>query len=163
MPIEIRPARIDDIPSTRACFDVVARERRYLARVEAPPLESSQAFWGDLIARGCPFELALDGAHVVGWCDVIPEQHPGHRHAGALGMGLLPEFRGQGLGRRLLAATIEDARRFGLERVELSVYQSNARAQRLYASMGFVVEGVRRRHRKLDGAYDDNILMALLL
>jgi RimJ/RimL family protein N-acetyltransferase len=164
MVVEIRPARAGDVPSTRECFDVVARERRYLARLEAPPLESSRAFWGAVIEKGWPFEIAVeDTGRVMGWCDIIPEPHPGHRHAGVLGMGLLPEIRGQGIGRRLLAATLDDARRFGLERVELSVYATNTRAQRLYEQLGFVVEGVRRRHRKLDGVYEDNILMALLL
>src|SRR5438105_2574762 len=100
MTIEIRPARAEDIPGMHACFDVVARERRYLARLEAPPLDSSLAFWQNGIAQGWPLEVALDGARVVGWCDIIPEPHPGHRHAGVLGMGLLPERRGQGLGKR---------------------------------------------------------------
>jgi RimJ/RimL family protein N-acetyltransferase len=165
MAIAIRPARAGDIPSTRACFDVVARERRYLARLEAPPLDASRAFWGTVIEKGWPFEIAVEGGggRVVGWCDIVPEPHPGHRHAGVLGMGLLPECRGQGVGKRLLAATLDDARRVGLERVELNVYETNARARRLYEQLGFVVEGVRRRHRKLDGAYEDNVLMALLL
>jgi ribosomal protein S18 acetylase RimI-like enzyme len=163
MPIAIRPARIEDIPGTRACFDIIAREQRYFARVEAPPLESSLAFWGGVIEQGWPFEIAVDDDLVIGWCDIIPEPHPPHRHAGILGMGLHPDCRGKGIGKRLLAATVEDARRVGLERIELNVYASNARAKRLYESMGFVVEGTRRRHRKLDGVYEDNVLMARLL
>ena len=163
MAIEIRSARAGDIPSTRACLDVVARERRYIAMLEAPPLDASRAFWGTIIEKGWPFEIAVVDDRVVGWCDIIVEHHVVHRHAGVLGIGLLPEFRGQGIGRRLLSATLDDARRCGLERVELSVYAGNPRARRLYEALGFVVEGVRRRHRKLDGAYDDSILMALLL
>jgi RimJ/RimL family protein N-acetyltransferase len=163
MAIEIRPARAGDIPSTRACLDVVARERRYIAMLEAPPLDSSRTFWGTVIEKGWPFEIAVDGERVVGWCDITQEHHIVHRHVGVLGIGLLPEVRGRGIGRRLLTATLDDARRFGLERIELSVYATNTRAQRLYEQLGFVVEGVRRRHRKLDGAYEDNILMALLL
>ncbi|MBI3513832.1 MAG: GNAT family N-acetyltransferase [Proteobacteria bacterium] len=163
MPIDIRPGGIADIPGTRACLDVVARERRYLAMVEAPAPESSLAWWSGMIERGWPFEIAVDGTRVVGWCDITPQQHPVHRHAGVLGMGLHPDIRGQGVGKRLLSATLDDARRLGLERIELSVYQSNQRARRLYESVGFVVEGVRRRHRKLDGVYEDSTLMALLL
>jgi RimJ/RimL family protein N-acetyltransferase len=161
--IEVRPAQVADIPGARACLDLIARERRYLALLEAPPLQSSQAWWSNVIEQGWPFEIAADGGRIVGWCDVVPERHPVHGHASLLAMGLLPEFRGRGVGRRLLAATLADARRFGLERIELVVYASNDRARRLYESVGFVAEGVRRRHRKLDGAYEDSILMALLL
>jgi RimJ/RimL family protein N-acetyltransferase len=163
MAIEIRPGRIEDIPEVHACLDVVARERHFLAFLEAPPLEASRAWWRGIIEKGSPFVLAVDDARAVGWCDIAPEPRPVHSHAGILGIGLLPDYRGRGIGRRLLAAAIEDARRSGLERIELNVYERNLRARRLYESMGFVVEGARRRHHKLEGAYQDSILMARLL
>jgi len=77
-------------------------------------------------------------------------------------MGLLPDWRGRGVGARLLAAALADADRIGLERIELWVFLGNGPAQRLYRRFGFVVEGVMRKARKLDGRYDDQILMARL-
>jgi RimJ/RimL family protein N-acetyltransferase len=77
-------------------------------------------------------------------------------------MGLLPGYRGRGIGRRLMEEAIARAWHAGLERIELEVFASNAPARALYEKLGFVTEGVRRRARKLDGAYDDNVLMALL-
>ena len=55
------------------------------------------------------------------------------------------------------------ARQGGLEKVELEVYASNRSAKALYEKLGFEVEGIRKRARKLDGAYEDVILMGLLL
>ncbi len=46
--------------------------------------------------------------------------------------------------------------------IELEVFGSNTRAIRLYERLGFAYEGVRRKARKLDGAYEDLIVMALL-
>ena len=60
-------------------------------------------------------------------------------------------------------ATVEAARGFGFERVELEVYASNARAIGMYEKWGFQREGIKRRARKLDDVYDDIIVMALLL
>ena len=60
-------------------------------------------------------------------------------------------------------ATLQGAREKGLERVELEVFASNRPAIRLYESLGFVVEGIKRRGRKLDGAYDDVLEMTLFL
>jgi GNAT superfamily N-acetyltransferase len=45
--------------------------------------------------------------------------------------------RGAGLGRGLVAATLERARARGCRRVELDVNEANATAQRLYESFGF--------------------------
>jgi RimJ/RimL family protein N-acetyltransferase len=50
----------------------------------------------------------------------------------------------------------------GIERIELEVLASNTAAIRLYEKVGFVHEGVKRRARHLDGAWDDNVMMALL-
>jgi len=49
-----------------------------------------------------------------------------------------------------------------IERVELEVFAGNDRARRLYERHGFVVEGVRRGARKLDGRREDVIVMGRL-
>lgn len=77
-------------------------------------------------------------------------------------VGLRPEYRGRGLGRRLAVQTIVAARQVGMERVELDVFASNEPAVALYRALGFITEGIKRRARKLEGQYDDNVFMALL-
>jgi RimJ/RimL family protein N-acetyltransferase len=77
-------------------------------------------------------------------------------------MGLLAAYRGKGLGGLLAVQAIEAARNGGIERIELEVFASNTTAIALYEKLGFVVEGTKRRARKLDGQYDDNVCMALL-
>jgi glyceraldehyde-3-phosphate dehydrogenase/erythrose-4-phosphate dehydrogenase len=66
-------------------------------------------------------------------------------------MGMLPGYRGRGIGERLLRASIDAARSAGFERIELSVYAANERAAALYRKVGFVMEGTRVRGKKLDG------------
>ena len=107
--------------------------------------------------------MALDGTQVIGWCDIFPHERESFAHVGRLGMGLLPQFRDQGLGRRLAEKTILQAKRIGLERIELDVYASNKAAIGLYQSLGFALEGVKRKGQKLDGVYDDVVVMGLLL
>jgi ribosomal protein S18 acetylase RimI-like enzyme len=160
---QIRPARMTDITAAHACLDSVARERRYLVALEAPPLGDSQKFWTSLIEQNFPFEVAALGRDVIGWCDITPNRHPTLRHSGTLGMGVLREYRRAGLGRRLLKAAIAHAREAGLERIELNVIANNRPAFELYRSEGFEVEGIRLRYRKLDGRYEDGIFMAILL
>lgn len=161
--IDVRPGAEDDIEGAWHCLDVVAREKAYLSFLEGPPIEDSRRYWNGLIDQGHPFQVAVDGGLVVGWCDVTPIARPVLSHIGVLGMGLLPSHRGTGIGRRLLASTLERARARGLERVELHVFSTNVRARRLYESLGFAVEAILPRRVKIDGQYQDEIMMAVSL
>ena len=162
MTIDIVPIREDLIGSFHAALDVVCRERIYLAFLEAPPIESAREFVRDNIAKGQPQLVALEGDHVVGWCDVTPMHRPTMRHCGVLGMALLPAWRGRGLGERLMRQALEAARAFGFSRVELTVRHDNIRAQALYRKVGFEVEGRKRSAVLVDGVFHDLVVMALL-
>ena len=161
--IRIVPTTEAHIEGLQRCVDAVARERLWLGFVEGPPLMQTRAFV-DMILRGAGVQfVALDDAgEVVGWCDVVRLDQESFRHGWRLGMGVLPAVRGRGVGRRLAEAAIAAARAKGAERIELEVFASNTRAIALYERLGFVREGVKRHARKLDGEYDDIVLMALL-
>jgi RimJ/RimL family protein N-acetyltransferase len=163
MSVTIASISEEHIVGYHAALDVVARERRYLTFLEAPPIETSRRFVARNIAEGYPQLVALDGDRVVGWCDVIPKDWPSTRHCGSLGMGLLPEWRGRGVGRRLIERTLHAARAFPLARVELAVRADNEGAMALYRRVGFEQEGRRRRAVRVDGVYYDDIVMAVLL
>jgi RimJ/RimL family protein N-acetyltransferase len=49
-----------------------------------------------------------------------------------------------------------------LQRIELNVFETNARAKRAYEKVGFVVEGTRRRSEFVDGRHVDSYMMGLL-
>lgn len=162
MTLSIVPIAEEYIPGFHATLDSVARERKYLGFIQAPPLEATESFIRGLLAGDGVQMVALDKGQVVGWCDITRVPWEGVRHTGRLGMGLLPPYRGQGHGRLLMARTIEAARKTGIERVELEVFASNTGAIRFYEKFGFQHEGCKRRYRKLDGVYDDCVVMALL-
>lgn len=160
--IEIIAISEAHIESFHRALDTVARERRYLAFLEAPPLEAVRSFVLDMIAQGHPQFVALSGAEVVGWCDVRRHPRPIYAHAGILGMGLLQPFRGQGIGTRLIRTTLVAAQAAGLSRVELSVRDGNLNAIELYKKVGFAVEGMSRNAIRIDGVYGNVIQMAVL-
>jgi GNAT superfamily N-acetyltransferase len=57
-----------------------------------------------------------------------------------------PALRGQGLGRRLLAELLAEARDAGLSKIELDTYTELEAAARLYLEVGFRATGDRERH-----------------
>ena len=159
---EIVPISHEHIERFHRTLDFVARERRYLAFLEAPPLDEARTYVLNNIAKGYPHLVVLSEGEVAGWCDIVPKSRPVHAHVGVLGMALLPEFRGQGVGERLMRQTLEAARTFGLHRVELTVREDNKNAIALYKKIGFDIEGLMRDAMKVDGVYESTYLMSLL-
>jgi RimJ/RimL family protein N-acetyltransferase len=159
--IHLRPSNPDDAVGVSACVDAVARERRYLGNVAGFSAEETRSFISTLVGTGGVQMLALDENAVVGWCDVTPLPFEGMRHVGRLGMGLLPSYRGQGLGRRLLREVLHRVFAKSVWRVELEVFASNMAAVLLYEQEGFITEGRKRRARILDGVEDDILVMGL--
>jgi ribosomal protein S18 acetylase RimI-like enzyme len=162
MAIEIVPISQDHIEGFHRALDFVARERRYLAFLEAPPPDETRAYVLNNIAKGYPQLVVLSEGEVVGWCDIVPKSRPVHAHVGVLGLALLPEFRGQGVGGRLVRQTLDAARAFGLHRVELTVREDNKNAIALYRKIGFEIEGLMRDAIKVDDICENVVLMALL-
>jgi len=160
--VEIVPITQDHIDGFHRALDFVAREGRYLAFVEGPPLENTRAFVLDHIQRGLPQFVAISAGEVVGWCDVTPKERPIYAHGGVLGIGLLPRFRGRGIGTNLIRSTLAATRTIGLHRVELTVRENNTRAIELYKKVVFVVEGFQRDAVQIDGLYENIVCMALL-
>jgi [ribosomal protein S18]-alanine N-acetyltransferase len=72
-----------------------------------------------------------------------------------------PDFRRQGIGRLLLEQVVAAARRQERLRVTLDVRCSNAVAQSLYFSLGFVARGLRKGYYSDNG--EDALVMALEL
>jgi ribosomal-protein-alanine N-acetyltransferase len=72
-----------------------------------------------------------------------------------------PDFRRRGLGTLVVTGLVDAARRAGAQLVTLEVRMSNRDAQQLYARLGFVEVGERRRYYNDNG--EDALLMTLFL
>ncbi len=160
--VPIVPISEDLAANFRECLDAVAREKRYLAQIEALPLEKIEGFVKESVAIDAVQFVALDGQRVVGWADIFPAWAHAVAHTGSLGMGVLPGYRGLGIGRRLLQACINKATGKGITRIELEARADNERAIRLYESMGFKHEALKRRAMRFDGVYYDAVQMSWL-
>jgi putative acetyltransferase len=85
------------------------------------------------------------------------------RHALMLGISVLPEAQGRGVGAALMAAMCDYADNwYGALRLELGVYTDNVRAIGLYQKFGFEIEGTLRCHALRNGQYTDTYTMARL-
>ena len=82
------------------------------------------------------------------------------RHRASVGLAVVRDCWGQGLGTILLEEALQAARQLGYEQVELEVLAPNQRGLALYERAGFVAYGRRERAVcQKDGRYEAEILM----
>lgn len=160
--IFVRETELDDASQVADCIDLVARERRYIAATSGYTADETRDFISFIKENGGVHCVLVDADTVVGWCDVTPGVFEGLTHVGHLGMGLLPDYRGQGWGKHLLTAALSASFNGRFERVELEVFASNQSAIALYRKLGFKEEGHKINARKLDGQYDDFFAFGML-
>jgi ribosomal protein S18 acetylase RimI-like enzyme len=103
---------------------------------------------------------AFEGAEILGVAGLRTNQGPKESHKGTLvGMYVRPQARNRGVGRRLVEAVMEVARRRGVELLQLAVVSDNEPARRLYERLGFVEYGIEKKSLKQGGRYTDEVLM----
>ncbi|MGB2908159.1 MAG: GNAT family N-acetyltransferase [Candidatus Aminicenantaceae bacterium] len=81
-----------------------------------------------------------DDAEVVGylWPQILERNKGGGGAHGWIHMvGVRPDYRGQGLGKKLVQTGLQSLRERGVQDVELTVDEENRQAVTLYASLGF--------------------------
>jgi ribosomal protein S18 acetylase RimI-like enzyme len=139
----IRPAGAQDLPFLRDML-----RHAYYARWgnEADvPLERYVAGWG---RRGDTAVVAIDQFQPVGaaWYRLFTEDEPGYGFVDPetpeLTIAVVPSRRGKGLGKELLTALLDQARKDGFTAVSLSVEPDNP-ALHLYEHQGFRKTGER--------------------
>jgi RimJ/RimL family protein N-acetyltransferase len=150
------------IESYCAAVDSVARERKYLAFLEGPPLAMSRAFVLENLQNNSPHFIAISEDKVVGWCDITSLHRHIFAHTGSLGIGVIADYRGRGIGEELMRAALTRAKEIGLTRIGLTVREHNKAALALYKKIGFIEEGIHRKAVRVEADYEDLISMGLL-
>jgi len=102
---------------------------------------------------------------LAGVAGFVREQGEKTKHKGFVwGVYVSQRWRGQGVGRRLMAALIEKARgQPGLERITLHVATVQVAARKLYTSLGFEPFGCESESLKVAGVYIDEESLLLRL
>lgn len=81
-------------------------------------------------------------------------------HKVEFGVCILKEFWGYGIGKNLLKESISWADTSGIKKITLNVLETNDKAIRLYESLGFEIEGILKKDKKLsDGKCYNTIMM----
>ncbi|MEU8590748.1 GNAT family N-acetyltransferase [Streptomyces sp. NPDC048664] len=131
-----------------------------LHSVQPRPREPYAPFFGERSGPGDHLVAEIDGA-VVGYIRLaFATPLAANSHVRQIqGLAVAGEARGAGVARALLRSARQEARRRGARRLTLRVLGHNTPARTLYASEGFVVEGVLPEEFLIEGEYVDDVLM----
>jgi ribosomal protein S18 acetylase RimI-like enzyme len=164
-PPTIRRGAPEDATGIAAVLDVVARERIHSAIDRVWPAEDERRYLEALSPREA-VHVAVDGVQgIVGlqildqWSSILSSM----AHVGQIGTFLLPEWRGQGLGRQLWNVTLAFARESEYRKLLIYVRASNTHAQAFYRHLGFRECGRLARQVVIDDVADDEVLMEFFL
>lgn len=106
----------------------------------------------------------LEGDRPIGMVGVTRASKVKRRHIGSVwGMYVTPRARSRGVGRALLDAAIQQARRWGLVQLQLGVTETASTAQRLYERAGFRGWGREPRALHWKGRFVDEHHLVLEL
>lgn len=160
--MQIRPATPDHAEAITAAEAATQRTPGLLVGHPGEiPLEAYRAKIIKLATDGC-YIVAEENGNPVGHAFLDPMPMRANAHVFMLTIVVHPGRVERGIGRAMLEHLLDWAQRDArVGKVELNVRAGNLRARRLYHRCGFVEEArFRRRVRRIDGVYEDDIGMA---
>ncbi len=111
-----------------------------------------------------PVIVAETGGRVVGWGSLnVFNARKAYEYVADFSVYIERDWRGKGVGSRLLARLIELGRELGYHKLVLSAFPSNTGGMALYQKLGFRTVGIYKEQGKLDGKWVDTIIMEKLL
>jgi GNAT superfamily N-acetyltransferase len=134
---QFRPLRKEDEKAFHAFFlGVPAAERMFIKhRVTEPEVIRDWCRNIDL-GRNLPM-LAIQDGKIAGVATLHQQLGGWKRHIGRVSVLVLPQYRGRGLARTLIAEIVAMARSLGLEKVEAEFIGDQQAAVRMFAMLGF--------------------------
>ncbi len=121
-------------PSLKHAYSIAVLTRRFFPYLKFNMDSVLERFRN----KNIEYYVALLDGHTIGFVDVDFNNNSPR----ILGLAVLEEFQGKGIGTRLLHRAIARVKEKGFRRVTLLVSEDNSRARRLYEREGFVEEGV---------------------
>ena len=161
--LRIRSAAAGDADAICRIYNQGIRDRvATLETEERTPEERTQ--W--LGARGPrhPVLVAEADGGVVGWASLnVFNARRAYDHVADLSLYVEREWRGRGVGRRLLDALVARAIELGYHKLVLAAFPWNAAGMRAYGRAGFREVGIYREQGRLDGRWVDTVVMEKIL
>ena len=162
-PLRIRVATGTDAAAICGIYNQGIQDRvATLETEERTPEERAQ--WLDGRGPRHPVLVAESDGRVVGWASLnVFNARRAYEHVADLSLYVERDWRGRGVGRRLLEALVARARELGYHKLVLAAFPWNEAGMRAYGRAGFREVGIYREQGRLDGRWVDTVVMEKIL
>ena len=164
----LRSPLLEDAEEMLAYLQQTAAETHFLLREPEDvndTIESEHLFIQNIITSDSRLMIvAIVDGKLAGNCGLTFRTYSKVKHRCEIGIGLLKEFWGLGIGSALFDEMIEAAKAYGCTQMELLVIEGNQRGLTLYEKQGFKVVGaIPNAIRLPDGTYLKEYTMVKML
>jgi phosphinothricin acetyltransferase len=164
MSIEIGEATEADLPAILAINNLAVAETTASWNYAPASLESRQAWFAGMTAKGDPVLAARRGGELVGYAYWGPfRPADGYIYTVENSVYVRKDLHGQGLGRLLMLELIARARAKGLHAIVAGIGAENAGSIAFHARLGFVEYARMPQVGAKFGRWMDLVLMQLML
>jgi L-amino acid N-acyltransferase YncA len=144
----------DDWEQVRSIYLEGIKERNSTFETEAPSWDK----WDEGHLRYARL-VARDGERVLGWAALSPvSKRNVYRGVAEVTVYVTESARGQGTGRRLLQALIDESEKNGIWTLQAAIFPENEASVKLHLRCGFREVGRRERIAMLMGVWRDTLL-----
>ncbi len=161
--ISIRFARPDDAEAVCTIYNQGIEDR--IATLETDlrsPTERRR--WLAMRDPRHPVIVGEREGQVVAWGSLNPfSPRPAYDAVADFSLYVRRDWRGRGVGRKLLERLMALARELGYHKMVLAAFPFNAAGLALYQRLGFTTVGTYREQGRLDGRWVDVLIMEKLL
>lgn len=161
----VRRARQEDLSGLVGVIRQITQEETYIVGESVGHeldaiVEYVDAIVRDDVESRSMFFVAIVDGEVIGWVDLREPERTKLRESTQLTMGILDEYRGRGIGARLLEHAHDWADANDYRKVFSSLPETNDEAVAFLKRNGWVTEAVRPDHYLVDGEPVDEVMRA---
>lgn len=153
--LKIRPFQPGDWPAVRDIYRQGIETKNATFQEKAKDWEE----WDSSTLKACRL-VAEDEATVVGWAALTPVSNR-RVYAGVaeVSIYIANSRRGQGVGKKLLTALVEESEKAGFWTLQAGIFPENVASIELHQKCGFRVVGLREKLGKMDNHWRDVTLL----
>lgn len=159
MGLVIEPMQPEDWQAVRAIYLEGIATGNATFEIDAPSWE----VWGKSHRSDCRFVARKgdrEGGRVVGWAALSPASgRCVYAGVAEVSVYVAEAIRGQGVGKALLQALVEESERQGIWTLQAGIFPENIASIALHKSCGFREVGHRERLGQMRGVWRDVLLM----